>query len=71
MGSWTFTLKFLGTESGMPELLQKQYILLQLGGIDTFGTVTLNEHLLLKPNNFHRCCSSNINISTSSRGVRT
>lgn len=56
MDTWTFSLKFAAnTTSGMPELLQKQHILLQLGGIDTFGTVTLNGKQLLKANNFHRC----------------
>jgi hypothetical protein len=55
MDTWTFSLKFSGNASGMPELLQKQHILLQLGGIDTFGTVTLNSKQLLKANNFHRC----------------
>lgn len=54
MDSWTFTLQFSSNDSGMPELLQKPYILLQLGGIDTFGTVKLNGKLLLKANNFHR-----------------
>lgn len=55
LDTWTFTLQFSGNESGMPDLLQKQQVLLQLGGIDTFGTVTLNGKVLLKPNNFHRC----------------
>lgn len=54
LDSWTFTLNFMGNESGLPELMQKQQVLLQLGGIDTFATVTLNGQLLLKPDNFHR-----------------
>lgn len=57
MDSWTFTLKFRGNDSGMPDLLEKKQVLLQLGGIDTFGTVTLNGKLLLQPNNFHRCAA--------------
>lgn len=54
LDTWTFTLNFMGNESGVAEALQKQQVLLQLGGIDTFGAVTLNNQLLLETNNFHR-----------------
>jgi hypothetical protein len=60
MDTWTFTLNFMGNESGIAEAMQKQQVLLQLGGIDTFGTVTLNDQLLLKTNNFHRSVCSHV-----------
>lgn len=68
LDTWTFTLNFMGNESGIAEAMQKQQVLLQLGGIDTFGTVTLNDQLLLKTNNFHRCGCSRYCISNVATG---
>lgn len=54
LDSWTFSLDFDGKDIPFEGLLASKEVALQLGGIDTFATVTLNGKQVLTPNNFHR-----------------
>jgi hypothetical protein len=55
LDTWSFSLTFDGSSPPMQQLRSQKQVLLKLGGIDTFASVTLNGKEILEANNFHRC----------------
>jgi hypothetical protein len=54
LDTWSFSLTFDGSSPAMQQLRSQKQVLLKLGGIDTFASVTLNGKEILEANNFHR-----------------
>lgn len=54
LDTWTFSTELEGAALGA-DLLGAREVVLQLGGVDTFASITLNGQPILSTNNFHRC----------------
>jgi hypothetical protein len=49
---WNFSVTFSAEDAA--KLAAQEQAVLYLGGVDTFGTVSINGQTVLQTNNFHR-----------------
>jgi beta-mannosidase len=50
LDSWRYETRFTAS----PDVLKRKEVLLRLGGVDTFASISLNGHKLGQVDNFHR-----------------
>lgn len=51
--TWTFKAAISAEEAA--QLAANEQVLLYLGGVDTFATISINDEQVLETDNFHRC----------------